>query len=228
MKSFFLFFARRRRLKLAWVGVVFLSVAVFLHSQEVVAKKYDSRLGPPFSERQRLHLGNPDARVLLIVVTNPLCGTCIRFHEQVLKPVREKYISRGTVRLCVIPIPDPKKDPRGSIARATLACGSSGEPLRGLDQAMKLAVESGHIDFSQLAHSCGISPEKLHELTEDPSAQQAYSMELNDVHALRAQATPVLLFRVFDKQGRFEEARYAGYHPLDFVSEVLESALARP
>lgn len=50
-----------------------------------------------------LEIGSADAPVSVMLFTNPFCAYCKEFHEQLLPRLNAEYVTKGTVRVSIVP-----------------------------------------------------------------------------------------------------------------------------
>jgi len=185
----------------------------------------DRSLGPPFKQRVRAVLGSPEARVVMIEVSDFRCEHCRQFHERVFPRIKERYIDRGLVRYVVLPAHAPGFAPAPAlfgVAKLALEKGRYWE-VRGA------LYSHGRDDTpAALARLAGLDPVEAAAHVAAPATQAVVAADQAEAEQLKLIGTPTFILRLREKDGNFAEARVDGYESWDYFDQFLTQLLAEP
>jgi protein-disulfide isomerase len=167
-------------------------------------------------------LGNPEANVWLIIISDFQCPFCKRWHEESWEAIRKEYVDTGKIRVAYVNLPLEMHRNAWPAAHAAMCAGVQGKFWPVQDAIIRTqdawsGLTDPHPAFETLAKEAGADVEQLRACVKSSAMRPIIQGDVNRANNAGAQSTPT--FFVGGKP-------VIGAQPLAVFREALDAALA--
>jgi protein-disulfide isomerase len=177
-------------------------------------------------DRARI-LGDPSARVWLIMLSDFQCPYCKQFHDQSFTALQQQYVATGKVRLAYINYPLPIHMNAWPAAETAMCAGLQGKFWQMHDalfaaQSVWAEQKTAQPILDSIAHTIGIDTTSLNRCVTTHQARPLIQADVERAQTAWENAnvqigTPTIIIGA---------SLWPGVRPTDFYRHALDSALA--
>lgn len=175
---------------------------------------------------EELAIGNPGARVAVVVISDFQCPYCRRLHQHVLPAVKSRYVDNGSVRLYHKDLPLPMHKQAFGAALAARCAARQGQ-LAQMQDALYGAAALNPSIYPKAASAIALDATAFEACMHSPSTRAVINRDRMEVRRLGVTSTPTVVLGYMENGVVRVERMARGIPTVEQFSEEIDALLAR-
>jgi protein-disulfide isomerase len=169
-------------------------------------------------------LGSDDAPAVMVVFTDYQCPFCMKFFEERLPALKEKFVDSGDLRVVVRDMPLARHRFARPAAVAAACADNQGAywPMHEALYARQAILPD--VDLTELAGALDLDRRRFDACMSDEAASRQIDEDLESARGAKISGTPAFLIGV-PRDGRIYGRVIVGYQPLSVYQTEIRDAL---